>query len=667
MSSKFRNLKKNIKRHLQRQVHVDNVKMRDEKEQKYAAYAAKNIVVGMAIGRTCYHLYSKGRPFADFESSLFLQELNGINIGNINHGQDFARNFLPHVADVVSRRVNKFISWPLLQTGHRPPLNISADKATYKHRTRQFVSAVTVVPDSDKLIQYIFLGSPIVKAHDGNSVAKNWKEAMDKRLVAADQIAGGSVDGQYFHLKVSRHLEELYGIEEGSLTFFWDPMHKSGLVDSHLMKEDKFKWVLSDIDVCMEVYRMFNWGQNYERLLEACEEMKTTLATLTRTSDTRFANSKRYIFINFLKDLQAVVACLEEACAAAEREGATSRDKKKAEDASSLKAKLHNQRFLLRVAGEADLYDCYGTIINILQNVNMLPFERMEKFRESVKKMMEMARTVIYDECQSCQPQPQPQLPQLPQAGGSEGPTAMPATTPGKCQWPEFHSAIRSLTNKGEIKGVVVVDEEEVHVGRVTRGAAAEQQEGHGDADHAADTLKHQVSRQLKTLTSKLASGLETDVYQEDDKQRVANTKTICDIRTLRQLVEKDGPTKVEATHTQAYIQAIRNLPVKSLNEVPDEVLTTQFSKLLLKLTTLPPSNDSKELIKTLFQVQNSHYQGIEMILHGIAVAAVSFSVESVLESIVSRYEEHFDMTRTLKEERGLVEMEVAMNGPGIN
>ena len=161
----------------------------------------------------------------------------------------------------------------------------------------------------------------------------------------------------------------------------------------------------------------------------------------------------------------------------------------------------------------------------------------------------------------------------------------MPTTTPGKCQWPEFHSAIRSLTNKGEIKGVVVVDEEEVHVGRVTRGAAAEQQEGHGDADHAADTLKHQVSRQLKTLTSKLASGLETDVYQEDDKQRVANTKTICDMRTLRQLVEKDGPTKVEATHTQAYIQPIRNLPVKSLNEVPDEVLTTQFSKLLLKLT----------------------------------------------------------------------------------
>ena len=659
MSSKFRNTKKNIKRHLQRDVHVNNLKSQEEKQQKDAAYAAKNIVVGMAIGRTCYYLYSKGRPFADFESLLFLQELNGINIGNINHGQDFARNFLPHVAEVVSKRINQFISSPLQQTGHRPPLNVSADKATYKHRTRQFVSAVTVVPGSDNLIQYIFLGSPVVKAHDGISVAKNWKEAMDARLVTADQIAGGSVDGQYFHLRVSSHLEELYGMEEGSLQFFWDPMHKSGLVDTHLMKEDKFKWVLSDIEVCMEVYRMFNWGQNYERLLEACEEMKTTLAALTRTSDTRFANSKRYIFINFLKDLEAVVACLEEACAAAEREGATSRDKKRAEDASTLKGKLHNQRFLLRVAGEADLYNCYGTIINVLQSVDMLPFERMEKFRASVQRMMEMARTVIYDECQPCQAQPQ--LPQLQaQAEGSEGSTSV------KCQWPEFHAAIRSLTNKGEIKGVVVVDQEEVHVGRVTRGAAAGQIP---EGESSEDTVQLQVSRQLKNLATKLSSGLETDVYKEEDQQRVGNTKTICDMHTLHQLVKKDGPTKVEATHTQAYIQAIRNLDVKSLNEVPDKILTDQFSKLLLKLSTLPPSssNDSKEIIKSLFLFESGHYKGIEMILHGIAVAAVSFSVESVLESVVSRYEAHFDMTRTLQEERSLSEMEVAMNGPGIN
>ena len=33
----------------------------------------------------------------------------------------------------------------LPSTGH-PPINIIADKATYKHRTRQFVALTTIIP-----------------------------------------------------------------------------------------------------------------------------------------------------------------------------------------------------------------------------------------------------------------------------------------------------------------------------------------------------------------------------------------------------------------------------------------------------------------------------------------------------------------------------------------
>ena len=106
----------------------------------------------------------------------------------------------------------------------------------------------------------------------------------------------------------------------------------------------------------------------------------------------------------------------------------------------------------------------------------------------------------------------------------------------------------------------------------------------------------------------------------------------------LQQVVIREGPTKVEATHTQGYILAIRNLPIKSLEEVSDQVLASQFSKLLLALKSLKPSKDPKDIIKTLFQVKNGHYRGMEMILHGIAVAAISFSVESVLESVHSKF-----------------------------
>lgn len=130
----------------------------------------------------------------------------------------------------------------------------------------------------------------------------------------------------------------------------------------------------------------------------------------------------------------------------------------------------------------------------------MLPFERMEQFKESVKKMTEMGKIVSYDKCRSCQPA-QPQLEAQPQSQieGSEG-----ASASVKCHWHEFHKAIRTLSSNGEIKGVVILDDEAVHAGRVTRAVAAGQQqqevqEGESGGD-ATDTVKQQVGRQLEIL-----------------------------------------------------------------------------------------------------------------------------------------------------------------------
>ena len=65
----------------------------------------------------------------------------------------------------VTKRMKNFSSTKLTQTGHLPALNISADKATYKHNTKQFLSCVTVVPGADELIRVIDFGQPIVTAH----------------------------------------------------------------------------------------------------------------------------------------------------------------------------------------------------------------------------------------------------------------------------------------------------------------------------------------------------------------------------------------------------------------------------------------------------------------------------------------------------------------------
>lgn len=49
-----------------------------------------------------------------------------------------------------------------------------------------------------------------------------------------------------------------------------------------------------------------------------------------------------------------------------------------------------------------------------------------------------------------------------------------------------------------------------------------------------------------------------------------------------------------------------------------------------------------------------------------IAVSSVKHSCESILESFVSRYENHFDVRRSVDEETANEEFAIAVNGPNL-
>ena len=72
----------------------------------------------------------------------------------------------------------------------------------------------------------------------------------------------------------------------------------------------------------------------------------------------------------------------------------------------------------------------------------------------------------------------------------------------------------------------------------------------------------------------------------------------------------------------------------------------------------------SSGIIKDLLSSSLCLYDGIEVSLHIICCGAVKLAVESVVESLVSRYEQHFTKSRQLEEEHKMQEMEIAENGP---
>ena len=111
----------------------------------------------------------------------------------------------------MHERVSKYLSKPLKQTGFLPPVCISADKGTYKHRSRQFLSCITIMPGGNNFVEVLTCGQPIVtKGSSGKALAENMKEGFDSFGISAKQIESGVFDGVYFHCSISKHLEELY-------------------------------------------------------------------------------------------------------------------------------------------------------------------------------------------------------------------------------------------------------------------------------------------------------------------------------------------------------------------------------------------------------------------------------------------------------------------------
>ena len=141
---------------------------------------SRNQAVALRLGRICYFLLKHGRPDTDFLSMIFLHSVNGADVGDINHSSSFPANFLPHVSKVIMDLLKSHLSTRMVQTSFLPVINITADKATWKHETRQGIGLVTVVPDSEKVLQGFVLGFPVVTAHKGEGVAQNLTAVLDQ-------------------------------------------------------------------------------------------------------------------------------------------------------------------------------------------------------------------------------------------------------------------------------------------------------------------------------------------------------------------------------------------------------------------------------------------------------------------------------------------------------
>ena len=111
---------------------------------------------------------------------------------------------------------------------------------------------------------------------------------------------------------------------------------------------------------------MFNWGSNYEKLVDATALWKLQLTSLIGFSETRFANSRRQVYINIHHEFPAIITCLKDQIMDAVK-SYDAKTREKGDHARERKGKILNVHFLLKLSGLADAYGQFGAVVNVTQ------------------------------------------------------------------------------------------------------------------------------------------------------------------------------------------------------------------------------------------------------------------------------------------------------------
>ena len=140
----------------------------------------------------------------------------------------------------------------------------------------------------------------------------------------------------------------------------------------------------------------------------------------------------------------------------------------------------------------------------------------------------------------------------------------------------------------------------------------------------------------------------------------------VSDIKSLVSKIQEKGAVLVGFEESQKFTTAARAI-TGTIKTISDKDLRSSYREFIIlveskiiKPAGKSPKWENKELIKSLLVEDKSN-------IHIIASAAVKLSVECVVKSIVSRYEDHFKPSRQPTEEHSLDEMVIAENGPYLH
>ena len=236
---------------------------------------------------------------------------------------------------------------------------------------------------------------------------------------------------------------------------------------------------------------------------------------------------------------------------------------------------------------------------------------------------------------------------------------------PEKCLWRRYHADLLKMENQKIFMGSEV---------KYTDIGTVRQTRLHSiDAHVSAAGGIGMVKERLSTLTRRLHNNLANEVFEGCRKEVIQNCGVICELKSLLEKIYQKGSAMVGLEETKTFLNAVRNI-TGSVVTVDDGDLMNHYRMFVANLENLFIKSckkidrlilDSKEIIQSILKKENiALFRNAKVIIHLTCVACVKVSVESVVESLVSRYEKYFDSSRQPTKQHSLDEIIIAENEP---
>ena len=315
LPSRFRTLKEAVTRHFTSNKHLSALEKRAAEQGAEIARKGEAGTIGMRVWRTAFHVLRKSHSQSEFEELIVLQHRNGLDMGNINHSKKVMAKARDLFAEVMLSMLTKHISF-------QPCISLLADKVTICRRTVDITAVITVIPDAlpGQMIQSFVIGAPVVKGHDGESLAEELQGTVSAiGVTSTEKLAAISTDGQYHHARVPEKLMKNITRDDPCapstppcVPAVWDEAHLLNLAEDDARKKPTNVWVDGVIDRSSAITKRFSMGKGLEDLLKTEKRIGQKVLRPKTWSYTRFAPHAASVIRVFIHNTRAMVTVLKD-------------------------------------------------------------------------------------------------------------------------------------------------------------------------------------------------------------------------------------------------------------------------------------------------------------------------------------------------------------------